>query len=167
MRKTSLLLAIISLVLVSIGTIFKFMHFPGAGISLILGFGVFGFLYQPALMAYVNAEDFPKIVKLSRMISAIALVALSAGLLFGIQHWPGGTLMLIAGILLALFAIVVFFLSLRQGKEIQEKNMVFTIISFVVILLMSIAAYRAGSDRAGMQKEKTATVTSAWTRLYN
>ena len=82
MKKTTLTLGVISSVIFVLGVLFKFQHWPGAGIALCLSILLFAFGYSPLLMIDRNnlaKSSNHRMINLASMIAMI-IIAITGGL---------------------------------------------------------------------------------------
>lgn len=138
MKKTMKISGIVSLSLLGLATVFKIMHWPGAGPGLVFGFFIMCVFFFPSAV-YVNYRDVKQKSKLLLHLSVlIGGIAFMIGVLFKVMHWPGASVFLIAGwtVLLLIFLPLLMFSQLksaRSGKE--KKTYVIGIISLIVFEL--------------------------------
>jgi hypothetical protein len=108
---------IASAVLMLCGCLFKVMHWPGAGILLILSVSVFCLLFLPASLvsSYREKRKYGAL----HIVTFIVFFISMAGLLFKVMHWPGAKLFLLAGIPLpfVLFLPVYLYQTRHEKKD--------------------------------------------------
>ncbi|MCX6326480.1 MAG: hypothetical protein NT144_07500 [Bacteroidia bacterium] len=116
MKRLTTILGIISAVLTMVGTIFKFLHWPGASIIITIG--------ATTLAAYMWFYIFVqwKMVTSGMEKGFIALMGTAGifaaiGFVFKMQHWPGANLIIKVFIILSVLLIVVSLL-----RVLGEKN---------------------------------------------
>jgi len=106
-----------------LGFLFKIMHWPGAGIVLALGCVILCVLFFPFLLRYLIKNASSGREKTIYTIGVISGIVYNAGFLFKMNHWPGASLLLLAGALI----LVVIFLPLytrfkyRQSERIEAS----------------------------------------------
>lgn len=113
------------------GSIFKIMHWPGAGAILLISMAAISFVFLPLLFLLKIKETTGAKNKLMITSGTIFGILFSMSALFKIFHWPGANMMwLIAlGVLLLLFIPLYFFLGIRN-PETKTNTIVTTIIMF-------------------------------------
>lgn len=133
MKKAMILGGNISLALIALGTALKIFHWPGASISLLLGFIILCFVFFPAAL-YLNYNSAKKGlgINLSAFTGGTSLIL---GVLFKVMHWPGASILLIVGwtILLALFIPLLLISKLKENIPAKEKR-IYTLGAFALIL---------------------------------
>lgn len=124
--------AIIDLIIIMTGAIFKVQHFPGASYLLFLGLGSMVFIVLPAglINNYRNTEG-PRKPGLHFVTWLTCFVVFTA-MIFKIQHWPGAGIAL----LLALpFPYVVF---LPVYLVVTSKNPQHTVNNTIMVLMLLV-----------------------------
>ena len=94
----------------TIGLLFKFMHWPGAGALLITSLGVIAI----ALLEYAIHNRKSKSLT-QNLIYPLLGVVYVLGMLFKMMHWPGANIMLIISIIGLSFALAEFAFSIRKS----------------------------------------------------
>lgn len=132
MKKIMLYSGISSAFLTALGIVFKFLHLPGASISLVLGISLSSLVFLPLLFVLKIREKTATRDKLILGLGALAGMALSMGILFKIQHWPGANILGMGSILLMVFVFlpIYFFTGIRN-----PETKVNTIVSSALIII--------------------------------
>jgi hypothetical protein len=132
MKKTMIISGAISAFGMTFGIFFKFMHWPGASVLILLGIFSASFLFLPLLFTLKAKEKQNTKDKVVLFIGALAASLVSLSILFKIQHWPYANMMGMSSIaiMLILFLPVYFFSGIRNPEA-----RVNTIASSVVIIL--------------------------------
>lgn len=114
------------------GLIFKFMHWPGASIMLVLGILAASLIFLPIMFTLRIKEKQSTKDKLILALGSLCCVLLSLHVLFKVMHWPYANLLGNAGmfILIAVFLPVYFFSGIRN-----PDTKVNTIVSSVLIII--------------------------------
>ena len=148
MKKIMLYSGIASAFLVAVGILFKFMHWPGAAMALVLGIGMSSLIFLPLMFVLKIKEKQNTRDKLIIGLGALAGSALSLGILFKIMHWPGANMLAVGSVLLmvVVFLPIYFFTGIRN-----PETKVNTIVSSAIIvigcgLLMSLARAPKGNQ---------------------
>ncbi len=98
MKKLMRTTGILAPAIVAFGGLFKIMHWPGAGIALILGFFIAAFLFLPSA-AYTLWREQKSSKQIILYISGfIAGFGYVISVLFKIMHWPGASLFILLAI---------------------------------------------------------------------
>jgi hypothetical protein len=121
MKKAMILGGNISLGLIALGTVLKIFHWPGAAISLLLGFIILCFVFFPSAL-YLNYNSAKKGLGIN-LTAFLGGTILMIGVLFKVMHWPGTPLLLILGfgILLGIFIPLLLISKLREGIPSKQK----------------------------------------------
>lgn len=123
---------IFSAITLLIGLYFKFSHFPGAAILLILGVSSASLIFLPLLFVLKSKEKKNLKDKLIIGLGGIAAMLLSMSILFKVMYWPFAGLMsyLALGIIGFVFLPAYFFTGIRN-----PETKVNTVTSSILILL--------------------------------
>lgn len=131
MKKAMIISGTVSAVLFSIGLIFKFLHWPGAAITLILGIGLLSLVFLP-LMFILKIREKQKLKDKAIIgIGTFSGMLISLGILFKVMHWPGANIMMQGSIfvMLLLFLPLYFFTGIRN-----PDTKVNTIVSSIILV---------------------------------
>lgn len=106
--------------LMALAALFKIQHWPGASIMLTLGFFFLCFFFLPSSVYVLHTENKSSkkhlLMHLSGLFSSIILLL---GILFKVMHWPGASLMIFLG---SVLAALVFLPSLVFSKISDDKG---------------------------------------------
>ena len=123
MKKTTLTLGVISSVIFVLGVLFKFQHWPGAGIALCISILLFACGYSPLLM--IDRNNFAKSSnhRMINLASMIAMIIIAISFLFKVMHWPGAGVGVIVGNL-TLIALVplLFYRASKESEPVTRMN---------------------------------------------
>lgn len=137
MKTTMKVFALISLIMIAFGSVFKMMHWPGAGIMFLLGFMMLALVFYPSAISVMKREYKIKGGGLIYPVALISGIALIIGILFKLQHYPGASILLLIGFVLFIFilipAIVISKITTIQSKALKWVNVIGAV-SLVVIL---------------------------------
>ncbi|MFZ5940448.1 MAG: GldL-related protein [Bacteroidota bacterium] len=131
---------IIGPALIGLGSLFKIMHWPGAGILLVLGFLVLCFIFLPSSANVLYKESREKYGRMVFIAGFIAAFLFSVGILWKIQHWPGAGIMLLVGdsIGILLFLPVLLIGRIRRAED-RKKTATY------ILGLVALIIYLSGS----------------------
>lgn len=138
MKKVLTATGYFSLSFLILGSLFKIQHYPGASLMLLIGSLVFviGFLPQYLIYRYKNkTSDFEGMEAIAFTVS----MALSSfGLLFKVQHYPGGSVLLIAGFLsfMALFIPLYVYRFFVEKRKRQSEYILIGMIAIAVTFML-------------------------------
>ncbi|MEZ4999631.1 MAG: hypothetical protein R2744_11420 [Bacteroidales bacterium] len=129
-------IGIISFIITILGTLFKIMHYPGAGWLLTIGF--FGLIAIFFPLALINS--YRKIAnnnyKPLYIVTYLTFFVLFTGMLFKIMHWPGAGLLLLIGLP---FPFVVFLpVFLVVTSRVKNYSIYNTVIVLLLLTFMSV-----------------------------
>lgn len=123
MKKSTLTFGIISSLLFVLGVLFKWQHWPGAGVALCISIVIFAFVYAPLFYTDRNqfAKDFHQ--KMINLVSMLAMMIIGISFLFKAMHWPGAGIGVITGNLtLVIMVPILFFRASREKEDIKKLN---------------------------------------------
>lgn len=131
MKKAMIISGTVSAVLFSTGLIFKFLHWPGASIALILGIGLLSLVFLPLMFILKIREKQQLKDKAIIGIGTLSGMLISLGILFKVMHWPGANIMMQSSIfvMLLLFLPLYFFTGIRN-----PDTKVNTIVSSIILV---------------------------------
>ena len=134
MKKAMIVSGTISTALLSMGLIFKFMHWPGDSLGILLGIGTLSLVFLPLMFLLKIKEKQNVKDKLTIGIGAFAGILISLGILFKIMHWPYANIMMTSSltILLLVFLPFYFFSGIRN-----PETKVNTIVSSILLISAS------------------------------
>lgn len=116
MKKLTTILGIIGAVLTMVGTIFKFLHWPGASILITLGattLAIYMWFY-----IFVQGKVVNDVIEKSfAAVMGLAGVFMSIGYVFKMLHWPGANVLITIFIILSILLII-----LSLIRVLREKN---------------------------------------------
>lgn len=139
MKNTMKISAIAGTVLLGFAALFKIMHWPGAGIIMILGALTLAFVFMPSALTVLWKETHSGKRVMLYITAFIAAMLFIAGVVFKIQHWPGSGLMLslamVSGALLFLPALLAAKL---KDQENRSKRIVY------ILGALGMSLYMAG-----------------------
>jgi hypothetical protein len=138
MKTATTTIGIVILSLLSVGTLFKAMNWPGANPLLILSVGLLFFFLVILLVLNLNTES-SDITKAAQGLGTVAGLIFSNGILFKIMHWPGANVMLLLGMLVLFFVFVPLYLIGMKQNKIEGRLNTHTIIVLSIFAMLMIA----------------------------
>lgn len=149
MKQKIYIYGIIFFVSAIIGTLFKMMHYPGAGVMLTVGFAGLVLIFFPAAIINAYRGNPEKAAKPLYIVTYITLFVIFTSMLFKIMHWPmAGTMLLISLPFPFLLFLPVFLVT--TGKI--EKFSIYDTVS--ILLLLSFVSVFNGLLAIDVTKEK-------------
>jgi hypothetical protein len=138
MKNKIYFLGLASVMLLSLGCMFKIMHWAGAGIMITLGVVLLCFAFIPAALISNFKAEVNKSQKTLYYITALVLTINLIGALFKIMHWPGASILLFIGIPLPFVLILpLYIFNKRNESEINYKNFLAVIFLFAYFAAIS------------------------------
>jgi hypothetical protein len=161
MKKIMLVSGTISAALLSVGILFKFMHWPGASMGIVLGITIASFVFLPLLFTLKMREKQQSKDKLILGIGMLSAIAMSLGIMFKIMHGPGANMMGLGSILAMVFVFLpVYFFSGIRNPETKVN----TIVSSLVIILGSGLFFTLINTRPSATIERTNVLANQHTQ---
>ena len=132
MKKVMLRSGMFSAIAFTIGAMFKIMHWPGAGMMLVLAITSVSFVFLPIFFLVKKKEVKEKKEKFILGFGAFFGVLFCISTMFKIMHWPGANMLWLIGlgVLFFLFLPLYFFTGIRNPET--KLN---TILSSIMILI--------------------------------
>lgn len=135
MKNFTYLFGLTSAILTILGSFFKRMHWPGAGIMITVGLVLIVLVFLPLYFITNHREQVDRKNPIYAIVGYLTIALLLAGAVFKIQHWPGAGYMIYAAIgfiLIGFIPLYVVNAFQRSGKE--KANL-----PYIVMLLVGIA----------------------------
>ncbi|MBL7923105.1 MAG: hypothetical protein JNL88_02805 [Bacteroidia bacterium] len=131
MKKIMLGSGIVSVSLLTMGLILKFLHLPGAAVGVVLGIGLLSLVFMPLMFTLKIREKSATRDKVLIVLGAVSAITLSLGVLFKIMFWPGANVLSLfsLALLLLVFLPFYFFTGIRNAD-----TKINTIVSSILIL---------------------------------
>lgn len=139
MKQKIYILGMATAMIVTLGTLFKVNHWPGAFILLIAGISVLVFVFVPlALINSLKDED----TKGNRLLYSVAWLTsfvVFTAMLFKIQHWPGSGFLMMVSIPFPFLVFLPVYLIVTSG---QKGHSIFNTV-YMLFYLMILACFTA------------------------
>jgi hypothetical protein len=155
MNSTMKISGYVSSMLILIGSFFKFQHWPGANVMIVVGVFFLATLFLPILfiLKFKSTDENNRSIVLS-IIGFISSLLICVGILFRILHWPGARMMIVIGcVLLILGYLPIYILSIYKNTTNKINA------SATIILIIAGVGLIVTESGTGMSK---ATSDSFW-----
>ncbi len=120
MKKTLIILGYFILFIISFGTLFKLQHWPGSGALLVLGISGFAIIFLPLFFIQRMLENGKPLNIITNIFGLLSTSTIFMGVLFRVQHWPGGSMMVVTGTFVFAFPTLILY-TVQQFKEYDRK----------------------------------------------
>jgi len=139
---------LISSVIFLLGILFKVMHWPGAGIALSVGLIMLGIIFLPSLIFAKISDDKGEGKRAAYLVGLFAGLFYIAGFLFKLMHWPGATLIILAGLILFTMIFIPLFVWAHYKNEphVSSHFIFVMVVSMMAILFLSFMALTISTD---------------------
>lgn len=125
MKKIMKISGVLTAFFIVTGAILKTFHLPGAGITIVLGGFLFSLIFLPLLIAIKLKDEDSKIDKAVFSLGFLLAMAMSAGLIFKLMHWPGANLLMLGGTIIFTFIYVpIYFITRIRRPELKFNTIV-------------------------------------------
>lgn len=157
MKKILFTSGAVSTLLLTSGLLFKFMHWPGAGVQIMLGILCASCVFLPLMFTLKIKESQSKKDMLVAGIGTLVCILLSFHVLFKVMHWPLANLLgqLFLGVLALVFLPLYFFTGIRK----PETKVNTIIISVLLVLGCGLILTLVRSPRAYIREQKSLTAS--------
>lgn len=136
MKKIMITSGIVAAAFMSIGILFKFMHWPGASIAIFLGILISSFVFLPVFFTVKVKEQQSKKDKLIIGLGVLSGILMSLSVLFKIQHWPHANhLAILSLLILGLIFLPLYFFS---GIRDAERKVNTITVSMIIIMICGL-----------------------------
>lgn len=122
MKKTLIVSGIASALFTLLGATLKIQHLPGAGVSLVLGAFLFGFIFLPLMIVLKFKDEENTTDKWVFSIGLLLAMITTTGILFKLMHWPMANILMRAGLTLVVFGYVPLYFLTRVRRPEQRFN---------------------------------------------
>lgn len=141
----------ISAVTFIIGSIFKAMHWPGAGTLLVFAIFVLGFIFLPLFFLIRSKEMKAKKEKFIVGFGTLFGILFSIATMFKIMHWPWADLLWIASLIVLFFMFLpLFFFSGIRNPETKVN----TIISSIMVVIAGGLIFTLSNSHATKMRDE-------------
>jgi hypothetical protein len=106
MKRLVLISGLLSAIIFCMGIVFKFMHWPGASMGIVLGAVLLSFVFLPLILLLKIREKQTVMEKLLVGFSALAGVLVCMSVIFLVQHWPGAIMLGYGAVAVLIFMFV-------------------------------------------------------------
>lgn len=120
MKKFLIIFGSIILFILSTGTMYKLMHWPGAGPLLVIGMFFFSVFFLPLFFIHRMIENKSALNIVTNIFGLFSTSLLFIGVLFKIMHWPGAGPMIVSGATFFTFPTLILYV-IQQFKEYDRK----------------------------------------------
>lgn len=129
MKKTLNITGLLSTFLTLTGAVLKIMHWPGAGITIVMGAVLFSLVFLPLMIALKFRDDGTKTDKWVLSFGFLIGISTSVGFLFKIMHWPFANVLIFWGLIAFLFAYIpMYFVTRIRRPELKFNTIVNTVL---------------------------------------
>ncbi len=133
MKKIMINCGIFSALTFFAGSIFKIMHWPGAGILILLAMTTSSLVFLPLYFLFKRNETTDSKNKLIITIGSINGVLFCVSMLFKIMHWPGAHVLWLITIGMMVFVFIPLFFFNGIKNETTKTNTIATTIILIII----------------------------------
>ena len=135
MKNFTYLFGLSAAILTIVGSLFKRMHWPGAGVLITVGMMLIVFVFLPLFFITSHREQTERKNPVYAIVGYLTIAFLLAAAVFKIMHWPGAGYLVygsIGFILIGFIPLYVVNVFQKSGKE--KANL-----PYIVMLLVGIA----------------------------
>ncbi|MDF2454077.1 MAG: hypothetical protein K0R51_70 [Cytophagaceae bacterium] len=131
MKVEKIILGVVALALV-----FKFMHFAGANMILVVSLSTLAMVYFGGGFWFAKGKDEQKRTGLA-VIAGMAFSITCMGILFRLLYWPGGKAMLmLPALALPILLAVIFYLKGKENQALEtDKKLLIRVVVFAVLAI--------------------------------
>ncbi len=149
MNSTMKISGYISSLMILSGAFFKFNHWPGANVLMLVGVFLLTVLFLPLLfiLKFKESAESNRSVALS-ITGFVAAFLICIGIFFKIMHWPGAQFMIISGgVLLLLGYLPIYFISIYKNTTNKLNSTATVILIIAGVSLLSTETWISGIPR--------------------
>lgn len=151
MKNTMIRSGSLATLLLVLGLVFKFMHWPGASVMLLVSILLFSLLFLPLVFLLTNKDPKVSTARWSAGIGIAAGMSISLGILFKVMHWPYANMLILCALFIIVFLFLpIYFFSGIRNPETKVNTMVTSIVIVVGcgMFLTLVRSPRATTEEA-------------------
>ena len=99
MKRTLKIAGVVSITLIILGIVFKYLHLMGAGVLIVLGLAFFSLLFIPLNIVLKFKDDKASSNRIIMTIGMITASTETIGILFKIMHWPYANILMLSSLI--------------------------------------------------------------------
>ena len=139
MKKLIYISGIASANLMLVSVLFKILHYPGAGVLLILATALFCFFFLPAALMSAYKNEGQKKYAATYIVTFIVFFCGMMGVLFKVLHWPGASIFVLIGVPLPfLLFLPVYLYQTRSDKKSDSTNFLGIMFGLIFLAVFSV-----------------------------
>lgn len=135
MKNFTYVFGLASALVTLVGTIFKRMHWPGAGILITIGIFMVVFVFLPLYFITSQKEQVEKKNPIYAIVGYLTMALLLLGATFKIMHWPGASI----AIYLSIGFLLIGFMPLYVVNIFQKTGTEKARLPYLVMVLVGIS----------------------------
>lgn len=129
MKKTMLVSGTTAVIFLMAGSLFKLMHWPGAGAMLVLGVFLLSLIFLPLLFLTKSKEAASSQNKVVIGLGAFVGILYCLSTLFKVMHWPGASILWFSTVGLSAFAFIpLYFFTGIKNPDTKTTTIVTSIL---------------------------------------
>lgn len=129
MKNTVKISGTISAILIIIGAIFKTMHWPGAGMMVVLGGLFFSLIFLPLMIVLKFKDDESKTDKWVFAFGFLMAMGAATGIVFKVMHWPYANFLMRWSVTLFLFGYIpMYYFTRIRRVELKFNTTINTVL---------------------------------------
>lgn len=129
MKNTVKISGTISAILIILGAIFKTMHWPGAGIMVVLGGLFFSLVFLPLMIVLKFKDDESKTDKWVFAFGFLMAMGAATGIVFKVMHWPYANFLMRWSVTLFLFGYIpMYYFTRIRRVELKFNTTINTVL---------------------------------------
>lgn len=122
MKKTLKISGVTSIILILFGVIFKAMHWPGAGMGIVLGLSFFSLVFIPLNIVLKFKDNKEKSHPLILTIGMLTASVATIGVLFKIMHWPFANILMFSSLLVFMIVFIPIYFIINYRNPDTKFN---------------------------------------------
>ena len=127
MKRTLKISGIVSIILIILGITFKSMHWPGAGVMVVLGLAFFSLIFIPLNIVLKFQDDKERSNRVIMTVGMLAASVATIGVLFKIMHWPYANIMMFSSLLVFMLVFIpIYFIVKYKNPETKFNAIIHT-----------------------------------------
>jgi cation transport ATPase len=153
MKRTLKISGVTAIILIILGVTFKTMHWPGAGIIIVLGLAFFSLIFIPLNIVLKFQDDKESSNRIIMTIGMLTASAASIGVLFKIMHWPYANILMFSSLLVFTLVFIPIYFVTKYKDPDSKFNAIINTAFMVAGAGMLFALINFGYSKKHVHKE--------------
>lgn len=154
MKRTLKISGITLIILIMLGVTFKSMHWPGAGVMVVLGLAFFSLVFIPLNIVLKFKDDKEKNNRIIMTVGMLTASVATIGVLFKIMHWPSANILLMSSLIVFMLVFIPIYFIIKYREPESKFNAIINTTFMVGAAGMLFALVNLGYSHKSMEEQQ-------------